>query len=295
MLETLRAGRGERLHPSGHRPRDAGRSAVPGAAARQPRRVPRRPGRRRDAGDPVPDGARRHRGAIRRPTPTLDRSRGLRGGRADDRRRGTRREDDEDERLPMLRAVARAEFGRRGLRGDDGAGHRGGRRAQHRQRVPPDRIEGRAPGSIMRSFDGARRGRAGAACCSPTDSTVEKLDALMWININAVDRFSDEYNIQLAWLRESPPNTANLGSSFTARLRDLKSLLARASGRASSQSRARRPTSGRGRCSSCCGCPRTSCASSARAARWRSPARPCCAAPRRARDRGVSRPARRPT
>ena len=48
----------------------------------------------------------------------------------------------------------------------------------------------------------------------------------MWININAVDRFSDEYNIQLAWIRESPPNTANLGSSFTARLGDLKSLLA---------------------------------------------------------------------
>ena len=57
-------------------------------------------------------------------------------------------------------------------------------------------------------------------------SVVEKLDALMWININAVDRFSDEYNIQLAWIRESPPNTANLGSSFSARLSDLKSLLA---------------------------------------------------------------------
>ena len=41
-----------------------------------------------------------------------------------------------------------------------------------------------------------------------------------------VDRFSDEYNIQLAWLRESPPSTTNLGSSFTARLRDLKTLLA---------------------------------------------------------------------
>jgi hypothetical protein len=48
----------------------------------------------------------------------------------------------------------------------------------------------------------------------------------MWVNINAVDRFRDEYNIQLAWIRESPPNTTNLGSSFTARLGDLKSLLA---------------------------------------------------------------------
>ena len=60
-----------------------------------------------------------------------------------------------------------------------------------------------------------------------SDATVvEKLDALMWVNINAVDRFRDEYNIQLAWIRESPPNTTNLGSSFTARLRDLTSLLA---------------------------------------------------------------------
>jgi hypothetical protein len=48
----------------------------------------------------------------------------------------------------------------------------------------------------------------------------------MWLNINAVERFSDEYNIQLAWIRESPPSSANLGSSFEARLRELKALLA---------------------------------------------------------------------
>ena len=60
-----------------------------------------------------------------------------------------------------------------------------------------------------------------------SDATVvEKLDALTWLNINLVDRFSDEYNIQLAWLRESPPRTTSLGPSFSARLRELKSLLA---------------------------------------------------------------------
>ena len=57
-------------------------------------------------------------------------------------------------------------------------------------------------------------------------TVVEKLDALMWVNINAVDRYNDEYNIQLAWLRESPPSTTNVPTAFTARLRDLKSLLA---------------------------------------------------------------------
>jgi hypothetical protein len=78
----------------------------------------------------------------------------------------------------------------------------------------------------MRSFE--VRARSGwKAVLNSDGSIVEKLDALMWININAVDRFSDEYNIQLAWIRESPPNTANLGSSFSARLSDLKSLLGR--------------------------------------------------------------------
>ncbi len=79
--------------------------------------------------------------------------------------------------------------------------------------------------SIMRSFTViARSGWSSVLRAEGT--SVEKLDALMWININAVDRFSDEYNIQLAWIRESPPDTTSLGSSFTARMRDLKSLLA---------------------------------------------------------------------
>jgi AcrR family transcriptional regulator len=79
--------------------------------------------------------------------------------------------------------------------------------------------------SIMRSFTGIARS-GWSSVLRADGSIVEKLDALMWVNINAVDRFSDEYNIQLAWIRESPPNTTNLGSSFSARLGDLKSLLA---------------------------------------------------------------------
>jgi hypothetical protein len=57
-------------------------------------------------------------------------------------------------------------------------------------------------------------------------TTVEKLDALMWTNINVVERFSEEYSIQLAWLRESPPSSMNLGKTFAARMQDLKKLLA---------------------------------------------------------------------
>ena len=37
--------------------------------------------------------------------------------------------------------------------------------------------------------------------------------------------FDDEFRIQLAWMRQSPPDTPNPGWSFTTRLRQLKTLL----------------------------------------------------------------------
>jgi AcrR family transcriptional regulator len=134
-------------------------------------------------------------------------------------------EQDEDERLPMLRAVARSEFGRRGYEAttvrDIAAA--AGLSVGSVYRLIGSKDELLA--SIMRTFTvKARSGWTNVLRSEGT--TVEKLDALMWININAVVRFSDEYNIQLAWIRESPPDTANLGASFSARLNDLKSLLA---------------------------------------------------------------------
>jgi hypothetical protein len=51
------------------------------------------------------------------------------------------------------------------------------------------------------------------------------LDALSWINVNALDRFSDEFRIQLAWMRQSPPNAHNPGWLYATRLRQMKSLL----------------------------------------------------------------------
>jgi AcrR family transcriptional regulator len=135
-------------------------------------------------------------------------------------------EDDEDERLPMLRTVARSEFGRRGYESttvrDIAAASGLSVGTVYRLIGSKDELLS----SIMRSF--AVRARSGwSGVLRSAGSIVEKLDALMWININAVDRFSDEYNIQLAWIRESPPSTANLGSSFSARLSDLRSLLAK--------------------------------------------------------------------
>jgi hypothetical protein len=57
-------------------------------------------------------------------------------------------------------------------------------------------------------------------------SSLERLDGLMWVNIHALDRFGDEFKIQLAWLRQSPPTTPNLDFSFRAQLRQIKALLA---------------------------------------------------------------------
>jgi AcrR family transcriptional regulator len=134
-------------------------------------------------------------------------------------------DDAEDDRLPMLRAVARAEFGRRGYEATTvrdiakAAGISVG--SVYRLIGSKDELLN----SIMRTFTAkARSGWTGVLRSSAT--VVEKLDALMWININAVVRFRDEYNIQLAWIRESPPNSVSLGMSFSARLNDLKSLLA---------------------------------------------------------------------
>ncbi len=134
-------------------------------------------------------------------------------------------EEGEDERIRTLRAVARAEFGRRGYEATtvrDIAGAAG------LSVGSVYRLIGSKDGlleSIMRGF--SAKARLGWSSVLRSDGTaVEKLDALMWININAVVRFKDEFNIQLAWIRESPPSTTNLGSSFSARLGDLKSLLA---------------------------------------------------------------------
>jgi AcrR family transcriptional regulator len=134
-------------------------------------------------------------------------------------------EADEDERFAMLRAVARAEFGRRGYEATrvrdiaSAAGLSTG--SVYRMIGSKDELLD----TVMRSFVTTVR-TAWSPVLSSNATPIEKLDALTWININVVDRFSDEFNIRLAWLRESPPRTANLGASFTARLRDVQSLLA---------------------------------------------------------------------
>jgi AcrR family transcriptional regulator len=63
------------------------------------------------------------------------------------------------------------------------------------------------------------------AVLQSSSSTVEKLDGLLWVNINLLDRFSEEFKIQLAWLRQSPPDAVDLGVSFGTFIRQLQDLL----------------------------------------------------------------------
>jgi AcrR family transcriptional regulator len=133
---------------------------------------------------------------------------------------------DEDERVAHLRAVARSEFGRRGYEATtirdiaSAAGLSTG--SVYRTVGSKEELLTSIMGALPSAVE------AGWASVLASDATsVEKLDALMWVNINVVVRFSDEYNIQLAWLRESPPSTSDLGQNFPALLGRLRSLLSR--------------------------------------------------------------------
>ena len=57
-------------------------------------------------------------------------------------------------------------------------------------------------------------------------STAEKLDALLWLDVNIVDRFAAEHRIETAWMRQSPPRTPTIGPAFAAHLRGMRTLVA---------------------------------------------------------------------
>jgi len=131
---------------------------------------------------------------------------------------------DSDDKAAHVLAVARTEFGRKGYEATtirDIASAAGlGTGTVYRVIGSKDELLA----SIMESF--GRKVEAGWVSVLRSDATaVEKLDALSWVNVNALDRFSDEFRIQLAWMRQSPPNTPNPGWLYATRLRQMKSLL----------------------------------------------------------------------
>lgn len=134
-------------------------------------------------------------------------------------------EADPSDKAAQLRAVARTEFGRKGYEVTtirDIASAAGlGTGTVYRVIGSKDELLA----SIMRSF--GQKVEAGWIAVLRAQATpIEKLDALSWVNVNALDQFSDEFRIQLAWMRQSPPRDAvNPGWSYTTRLRQMKTLL----------------------------------------------------------------------
>jgi AcrR family transcriptional regulator len=134
-------------------------------------------------------------------------------------------EDESNDKAAHIRAVARAEFGRKGYEVTtirdiaSAAGLATG--TVYRLIGSKDELLA----SIMQSF--GEKVALGWTNVLRSDSTpIEKLDGLSWINTNVLDRFGDEFRIQLAWMRQSPPDTPNPGWMFAKRVKQMKSLLA---------------------------------------------------------------------
>jgi AcrR family transcriptional regulator len=132
--------------------------------------------------------------------------------------------DDGDDRAGQLRAAARAEFARRGYEATttrDIASAAGVSTGTFFRLVGS---KDELLASIMESYI-AHVGASWDAVLAADSTPVEKLDALLWVDINLLDRFHEEFKIQLAWLRQSPPTTADLGR-FTRRAPQIEALLA---------------------------------------------------------------------
>jgi AcrR family transcriptional regulator len=133
-------------------------------------------------------------------------------------------DDEGDAKAAHVRAVARAEFGRRGYEMTtirDIASAAGlGTGTVYRVIGSKDELLM----SIMLSF-GHKVGGAWTDILRSDSTRVEKLDALSWLNINALARFPDEFRIQLAWMRQTPPDIAEPGWSYSTRVRQMKTLL----------------------------------------------------------------------
>jgi AcrR family transcriptional regulator len=132
---------------------------------------------------------------------------------------------DPGDKAAHVRAVARAEFGRRGYEATtirDIASAAGLGTGTVYQLIGSKE---ELLASIMRSF-GQKVGAGWVGVLGSDATPIEKLDALAWVDLNALERFHDEFKIQLAWLRQSPPDTPNPGWSFATRLRQLRALLA---------------------------------------------------------------------
>lgn len=132
---------------------------------------------------------------------------------------------EEDGQLATLKRAARREFGRRSFEAatirDIAVAAGMSTSALYRTVGSKDNLLS----SIMAPFTKAVAESWDRIIASPS-SSVEQLDAIIWVNINLLDRFSEEFRIQIAWLREAPSQPWADFSGFAKRLNQLKALLA---------------------------------------------------------------------
>jgi AcrR family transcriptional regulator len=132
---------------------------------------------------------------------------------------------EENGQVAHLKSVARIEFGRRGYEAttirDIASAANMSTGAVYRLIGSKDALLE----SIMTAYIRHVNGSWDAVMASKSNP-IEKLDALMWIDINLLSHFIDEFKIQLAWLRQSPPPSSPKIDRFTNNIRHMKSLLA---------------------------------------------------------------------
>ena len=135
-------------------------------------------------------------------------------------------EDDPEptDRISQIRQVARREFGRRGYEATtlrDIAAVVG---VGHTRVIRLIGSKANLLASIMGAF-GQKTDDGSTVVMSSESTPLEKIDALSWVYLNALHRFGDEFRIQLAWMRQVPPDASNPSAEFSARLKQSKNLL----------------------------------------------------------------------
>src|SRR6185295_1500926 len=129
------------------------------------------------------------------------------------------------DKADLIRTAARSEFARRGygattVRDVAAAAGLSTGAVYRLVRSKDELLE-----SILRSYS-ATVTEGWNRVLSAKGTAVEKIDALMWFNINVLDRFSEEYKIHAALVPQLPLNNPDLGMSFSAQLRKLRTVLA---------------------------------------------------------------------
>jgi AcrR family transcriptional regulator len=130
----------------------------------------------------------------------------------------------DDDGAAVLRSIARAEFARRGFEATTvrdiakAAGTSTG--SVYRQFRSKDELLL----DIMQTYSETAAIGWETVMQAPSPA-LERLDALIWMNDNLIHHFSEEFKIQIAWLRQSPPTSIDLGLSFNKQMRQLQRLL----------------------------------------------------------------------